>query len=485
MFIAIIPAYRSHIFFLNFVDEDDNLVIGSTLNHGNKLYQNIYSQHQPIQFVLSGMLQKLTKPDNILVNIKWHREFMLLWSFGWVTLLVLRFGTPLLGTAIILELTKISFLGNLFLAESFVLYPILYLMAYFYINQRQTLDIEQVFVIALMYFIALSLAPLWPLLFIFVIWLIYTSSARLRLITYSLLVGLIYLIPLTQFVNFSDYFHDVFTINYQFYIPLTSDHSLIESLFLAFIVPFNIIFSSSTSSLMLLLKALSAAYFLRLIYLIKNRSFLLLFGVVIIVTISNIRYIDPTSSLYGAFHLLPWYGVYTIVAFLPTQSLKYLRIIITILIFSATLNHARYNLFDHRDAVHDFAVHYSTSEDLRHAVSILAGSSQMSMWVEPVEYWPYWNTGVIQYSHMVNYYGWMDQTPPLRDPLIADFNLTLPSLVYSIGQHRAIGPYLNSYLELYRDNKGVNLYLRRDLYSSLTPTQLSSLHDYRFAFPKP
>lgn len=485
MFIAVVPAYRNHIFFLNFVDEDDNLVIASTLNHGNKLYRDIYSQHQPIQFVLSAMLQKVSSPDNILVNIKWHRELMIIWSIGWVIALTLRFGMPLLMTSVILELTKISFLGNLFLAESFVLYPLLYLLSHFLINKKHPQDPEQFFVIILIYFVALSLAPLWPLLIIYFAWMLHTSVSRVRLILYFLLVGLGYLIPLSLFVNFADYYNDVIAINSQFYIPLTSNHNFVESLYLAFVVPINILLASSYSSLMILLKVLSCAYLITVISLIKNRRFLYLFWVVIFITISNIRYIDPTSSLYGAFHLLPWFGVYTLVAFLPTQLPKYFKVILTILIVATSLNHARINLFDHRDVVHDYAVHYSTSEDLRYVVSTLVGSGNMSMWVEPVQYWPYWNTGVRQYSHMVNYYGWMDQTPPLRDPLIAEFAKSLPSLVYSVGQHLAIGPYLDSYLELTRDNKGVDLYLRRDLYPSLTPVQLSRLREYRFAFPTP
>ena len=86
---------------------------------------------------------------------------------------------------------------------------------------------------------------------------------------------------------------------------------------------------------------------------------------------------------------------------------------------------------------------------------------------------------------MVNYYGWMDQTPPLRDPLLADFKESLPSIVYSVGEHLAIGPYLGSYLPLMRDNKATGLYLRRDLLGALTPLQLTRLADYRFAFASP
>jgi len=220
LFALTIPGFRSHIFSLDFVDEEDNIVIGSYLNNGHKLYRDIYSQHQPAQFVAANVLQNLTHPDNILMTVKRHREFMILWSVLWVTLLTFRFGFPLYFVSLVYELTKIILLGNMFLAESFVVYPLLYLLSFIFIKPKTAKVIEEFFVLALIWFLALSLTPLWPLLFVITLYLFVINKSKLHFLLRFIMLGVLSFLLLYPKVDFLDYYHDVFWINTNFYIPL-------------------------------------------------------------------------------------------------------------------------------------------------------------------------------------------------------------------------------------------------------------------------
>jgi len=141
--LLVAPGFRSHIFFLNFVDEDDNIVIGNLAGEGKKLYTDVYTQHQPIMFYLSAGIEKVVKPDNILMTVKRHREFMIVWSFLWIFILIYRFGLPLFFASAVIELMKINLLGNLFLAESFVVYPLIYLISYLVYKNQKKIDWEK------------------------------------------------------------------------------------------------------------------------------------------------------------------------------------------------------------------------------------------------------------------------------------------------------------------------------------------------------
>jgi hypothetical protein len=95
--------YRSHIFAIHFVDEDDNIVIGNYVREGRTLYSEVFSQHQPSMFVISAGIQNAFSVDNFLMVIKRHREFMIAWSILWVLILTARFGWPLLMTTTIID----------------------------------------------------------------------------------------------------------------------------------------------------------------------------------------------------------------------------------------------------------------------------------------------------------------------------------------------------------------------------------------------
>ena len=156
-------AYLNHVFFLDFADEEENFLPGKYIFNGKKLYSDIFVQHQPTAYIISGFIQKIVNPKTISALVKVHRFSIILWSALWGIALTLRFGLPLFIAVLILELAKISLLGNLFLAESLVVYPLIYIGAYTILIKKDKF-IELFFVGLLIAFVFYSLSPLWPLI---------------------------------------------------------------------------------------------------------------------------------------------------------------------------------------------------------------------------------------------------------------------------------------------------------------------------------
>src|SRR3989344_1765887 len=79
--------YENKVFYIHFVDEEDNLVLGKYLTRGEKLYSDLFSHHQPLAYIISAGIQKTTDPNSIALLIKRHREFLIVWSAIWLLLL--------------------------------------------------------------------------------------------------------------------------------------------------------------------------------------------------------------------------------------------------------------------------------------------------------------------------------------------------------------------------------------------------------------
>ena len=76
---------------------------------------------------LSALIQRFGKPINIYALVLQHRQFLLVFSFLCDLFIIWRFG--FVGTAFILfyEFSKFYVFGDRFLAEAFVVYPLVYM----------------------------------------------------------------------------------------------------------------------------------------------------------------------------------------------------------------------------------------------------------------------------------------------------------------------------------------------------------------------
>jgi len=146
---------------MHFVDEEDHLTIARLTNRGFKLYQDIQSNHQPIVYFTSAKLQQVLDPPNIFMLIRRHRQAMFVYGLIWSALIVWRFKTAGLTFVLFFEFLKYWLFGNLWLMESFAVYPAVYLLAVL-LQPKLPPRPELIFIGFCAFLIVFNLVPLWP-----------------------------------------------------------------------------------------------------------------------------------------------------------------------------------------------------------------------------------------------------------------------------------------------------------------------------------
>jgi len=161
-FIFVFLVQRQNFLIPDFIDEQDNFIVAKNIIDGNKIYTNVFSHHQPGPYILSALIQVTTKPDLIQNLVLRHRQFVFVWSIVWILLIMWRFGYQMLVPLMIVEIVKNKYLGSLFLAESLVVAPMIYLVLSYLENN--VYKYEQIFLGIIIGIVGICLAPMWPLL---------------------------------------------------------------------------------------------------------------------------------------------------------------------------------------------------------------------------------------------------------------------------------------------------------------------------------
>ena len=127
-FIPVFIIYYKESVSFHFIDEYNNILAGYFLLKGKTLYSQIFFQHQPLMAYISYTLQKILHPNTLYKLVLYHRLFIVFAAFIFDLLLVFRFRIIGFGFTVIFELTKYYLFGGTFLAESLVVYPLIYLL---------------------------------------------------------------------------------------------------------------------------------------------------------------------------------------------------------------------------------------------------------------------------------------------------------------------------------------------------------------------
>lgn len=492
-FLAISSFYQNKVFSPHFVDEEDNFILGKYLLKNEKIYQDLFSHHQPLAYVFSAGIQEAIDPNSIYLLIKRHREAIIAWSFLWSVLLVVRFGLPLLLTITTFELTKIYLFGNLFLSESLAVYPLLYLTSFviFKHNQLNSKSVyEYLFIGICVGLIIFLLSPLWPLVGVLV-FLIFWRMLNLKKIFLSAIgFGTIALLIL-PFISIPDYINDAYLINFHHYIPQASEESWFATFIKALFSPIIALKTYiSDSKILMIMKVLSGVFLINLLLLIIRRKITLLLIVVFVLGISNIRFVEPGLQYYSGFHILPWFLL--LIFFSLYLSLdnfwhyknRWVKLILVILILSlfiSALVTANKSLFTKRDMATDFYINYSRQFDFGRAVNIMKSDGD-TLFVVPDEWLIYWQGDIDHATKMINYYAWMTYVPQLNEIVETNFQTSPPTFFYCdcVGSYFGLEKYWNLYTPVKKDGKETKLLILKEKLQYVTKSQKEELKYYNF-----
>jgi hypothetical protein len=144
-----------------FVDENEHMVMAWLLDKGYRLYTDFPNNHQPISYFASYAVQHIFDIDNVFMLVKRHREAIFAWSILWWFLIIKRIGLKSTVPIFLFENIKYFTLGNEFLAEAIIVYPLAYIAGQVLVLSKRTLKPFDYFVAGLLTaFIQLTLLPM-------------------------------------------------------------------------------------------------------------------------------------------------------------------------------------------------------------------------------------------------------------------------------------------------------------------------------------
>lgn len=470
-----------------FVDEEQNMVLGSFLLTGEKLYSDLFSNHQPLTFIFSAGVSSVTDPNSIFLLVKRHREAAIIWAFIWSVFLVYRFGLPLLLFVTAYQLSKNFLFGNLFLAEAFVVYPFIYLIS-LVLFKKDIKQIEKLFIGLSLALVIFWLSPLWPVLGLILILLLVQMKSYKRT-SIILILGAIPVVGLvSKFSGMQEYLRNVFFINLKYFIPQSVHEPQPGATIKAFLAPFLVFFTGNdpTPSLSVIM-VLSVCLIIFSVILLVRRYFKLPLIIFLLLGLSNLRYIEPGREYYNGFHLLPWYSVLILATFvsglevykkIKTNSLKILTIILFILCLGSSVFYSKDYLFTTKDIDRESYINYSRQFDFGEAVKIMKNPEDR-LFVVPDEWLLYWQADIKHAASVLGYYPWMSGVPILKNEVEHMFYKNPATFVYCDCAEGEIYSYLG-YQRISRFNEPTKLLVRQDRFNSLDDKQKNELKFYGF-----
>ena len=300
-------------------DDCNNFMGGYFLLHGKKLFSQIFFNHNPFMAYISLLIQYFTNPQNLYELILRHRQFLLVFGFIFNLILVFRFGVPVLGFTLFYELTKFYLFGDRFLAEGFIVYPLVYLvgLAFFKFNKIIIKKWEYIFSAILAWFIIFTREPYVPIALILFFYVIWDRKVRKNILNPLLIFSLLSFFTII-YHNIGEFYFNVVTVNIttNFLTEAKSTGLLSFDLIKLFLYPINIFFGGTWNFFRYILVSLDALFVLSSVVLIYKGKWKLILFLYIILGFLNLRYVNPGTTYYAAFHMLCWYGAFLFLSFM-------------------------------------------------------------------------------------------------------------------------------------------------------------------------
>ncbi len=462
-----------------FVDEEDNFSIGKYGSQGEKIYDDIATNHQPLTYIFSATVQKLSNIDSTYLLISRHRQFMIIWAIAWSLILVWFFGSRALFFVLIYELTKIQLLGNLFLAESQVVYPLVFMIGSVFFRRPANSRSELFFWGICFGLSVFLLSPIWPALLFLI--LVKTYQGRSNLLRTSLFkdAGILAIALIVfYFSSLTGYLEQAIFDNFKYTVPTYQSEPFIQSAIKSFLTPVLAFFPyPSTVTL----------WVIRIGLIILARSFIKkkldlkrILALFFVLGLMNLRFIWPGTEGYSGFHFLPWYAT---LIFIVSQTVNFRsRICVTLLVllFGIIFFFSRGTLFLQTADMADYNKNYSTQTSLGEAIRIIKGEND-TLFVSPLSSLIYWQADTKHLPRLYGYYPWMIAVPKLHEGVLNAFETDPPTFFYC---DNCLGldleKYLTKYDEVKRDSGRTYLYVLKSKAKALTNDQKAKLDYYKY-----
>lgn len=479
-------------------DDCFNYLGGYFIANGKHIYSDFFFNHQLIPAIISYFIQTFTNPVNIFDLVLRHRQFVMIFSLFFNALLIFRFRLPAFLFVVIFELSKFYVFGDRFLAESIIVYPLVYLTGFtlLKLSSSKLFPSDYYLVSIFSWFIIFSREPYAPLaLFLFttILWggrFDKIKKISLAIFTTFSIITLIYIIDLREYI------FNIFTFNLGAISSLDSNVKMFGSKPLQiFFYPLYIFFFGGWNIFKQLLVGINIVFLIYIALLIKDRNFKLFLFVFLVLGFANFRLVLPGSLFYESFHMMIWYALFSFIAsYLIFSYSKYnllnifSLLVITLLLISFVTS--RFYFANEKVDQHaEFLGNFGETLQIGEVVRILSNKED-ALFLDRSDDLIYWQAKRLSQYKYTWYTSQMNHFPKYTDARIEMFRNNPPDFYKEFGTcpkkveipDASLPDFAKSeYVRLYKEDKPSCLFVHKKKIEQITDAQWQKAAEWHYA----
>lgn len=497
--VFLFKSYLLHFASFGCFDECFNYLGGYFILEGRTLYSEIFFNHQMLMAYLSALIQKTLTPESIYYLVLQHRMFVFFFGIAANVLIMWRFGLPGILFAFLFEATKFYLMGSLFLAESLLVYPLVYLLglAWQKLNGGKLSTFDYVISACMAWFVVFIREPM--VLVALFLFLLINAGKRLQRPNF-LSIGLFFALSLITllFTSLPDYISQVVILNSK--TIFLSEVSSYGNGFLAiakiFFYPIVILFDGQWTFFREILIGIDVIFLISLfVFLIKSKKKWPAILLLIVLGLANLRVVPPGMMFYGAFHMLPWYGLFIMSSFLlaqkvyvnkHTKKLGFGLFLFIIAIFIYTVLPSKSIHYEFLERNESFELSFDRYYIYGQAISYLAAPGDrlyLESWDELI-YWQAKLPPAYKYALYRN----VDRVLPAFSQERANMFANSPPEFYYSFHENGLHPLgflpdflVGDYVELLHADGPSGLYIKKTKLAAITKEQWEKAHVLKFS----
>ncbi|MDP2638496.1 MAG: hypothetical protein Q8P26_05550 [Candidatus Levybacteria bacterium] len=480
-------------------DDCFNIVAGYFMLQGKHLYSEIYFNHQPLAAYISYLIQLFGHPSNIYELILQHRQFLISFNLIMSFILILRFNLIGILFVLIYEFSKFYVLGDRFLPEAILIYPLIYLLGLvlYKFQNKSIYNFDYALSAIFAWFVIFLREP--QALFALAAYLLILIGKPIKAKIISLFIFIILSITLFQFINFADYFSNVIILNLNATVKneVANNNFFGVGFLKSFLYPFYIFIADKWNLFRFLLISLSIVFTASLIIFAKtSKKILAVATIFFLLGLLNLRPVTPGVIFYEAFHILPWYAAFIFAtlslhkeAFLIHKKIGIFLSILFMSFFAYFIFSPSSFINDKVNMQEEFLNNYGNYLQIGEVVNILS-SPEDTLFLDGADDLIYWQAKLISsYKYSIYYRNlYLDKYPKAREEMFIknppdfyyDFCSKNKEYFSSIPNNN-----IHDYQQLYSAGKPTCLYVKKSKLPEIKPVQWEKAKEFIFSLPNP
>jgi len=444
-------------------DDCFNIVGGYFILNGLHPYSDFFFNHQMLMPYISYFIQLISDPINIFDLVLKHRQTLLFFSFFFNAFLILRFRLAGFLFVLFYEFSKYYIFGDRFLAESFIVYPLVYMIGIliFKFHGREVHRFEYFLSAIFAWLVVFMREPYTPLAFLLLLMIHIPTPRKIALVSAGIFLSLSAIVILQYPI--SEYYFNVVTVSKQTVLSYElKETSLFGAGFLkAFLYPLYVFMTGEWNIFRSYLLVISLSFLLAFSYYsYRVRNAKLFIAILLLLGLANLRLVAPGTIFYEAFHIIPWFGmiimsIFLVLSLIKSKPISYVLYIFLFITFLGFIFSEKSYLRDKVDQQSLLINNYSREMGAGQAVKNLSKEGD-TFFADGFDELTFWQSGLLSPYR----YGWYTSVMPrfekYRKARVEMFEKNPPDFYYGScekGFPVIPGPIRDDYVRLTSNGK--------------------------------